>query len=451
MARQLNRRRFLRGSAGVMIALPMLEAFAPRRSRAADTPIPKRLVVMYSGGSGTVYPAWQPSGVGTDFTLGPILEPLAPHQSSLVVLSGIDNESANHQAADFHSRGIVHMLTNNDLIPIPELNNGFGHRGYASGPSVDQEVAAHIGNDTRFRSLEFGVLSTSFWGAHPNSRMTYVGANEPLPAEDSPTAAFDRIFADVGADPLQLAKIRAERRSVLDFVSEDFEEVRGSLGKFDRLRLDQHLQRIREIEKGLDFEDPEDPDEPACALPTRREFPNAHDNDQYEAIGRSHTEILVTALACDLTRVASLQWSHGQSEVHHAWLGHGGSTHHGYSHNTSPDSINTLIAINRWYAEQLAYMIELMKAIPEGDGTLFDNTLILWGNEMGEGASHNYNNTPWLLAGSCGGAIQTGQHLNYGGQPHGRVLVSVLNAMGVPAQTFGKPQFSQGPLSEILA
>ncbi len=447
MRHTLTRRRMLRGAAGVAVGLPWLEASLSSNARACSEGTPKRLIVMYSGGSGTVYSAWQPSGVGNDFSLSPILQPLQPHIDDLVVLSGIDNESCNHQAADFHTRGFVHMLTNQNLIPVPELNNGFGDRGYAGGPSVDQYIAQRIGGDTRFESLLFGVSTESFWGAHPNSRMSYAAANEPVPAEDDPEDAFNRIFSDIGADPAELDRIRQERRSILDFVLEDFDVVKQQVGSEDRERLEAHMDRVRTIEQGIDLETVA-----GCVAPGEPSFGNPHDNALYPDIGRAQTDLLVAALACDQTRVATLQWSHGQSEVGHPWLGgSAGSTHHGLSHSAEPHHIDALIDVNRWYAEQLAYLIAELKAVPEGDGTLFDHTLILWANEMGEGRSHDYNRTPWLLAGSCCNAVSTGQHLDFGDEPHGRVLVTVLGAMGLPDQTFGIPEFSAGPLPGVLA
>lgn len=446
MSRNLSRRRLLRGAGHIAIGLPFLEAFASRNGNAQEDTAPKRLVVMFSGGCGTVQSAWRPTGTGTNFTLSPILQPLQPHQSDLVVLSGIHNASCNTQGnADLHTRGITHMLTNEHLIEMPELDACCGVRGYAGGPSIDQVAADHVGDATRFRSLEFGVMTESFWGAHPNSRMSYAGPADPVPAEDDPNDAFARIFSDLGTDAAELEIIRAQRRSVLDYVLEDFEDVNSVVGAEDRMRLEAHMDRIRQIEENLDFVP-----EAECPIPPMPDFPNPHNNNQYGAIGQAQTELLVAALACDQTRVATLQWSHGQSEVHHGWLGgDAGHTHHYLSHQSDPGSISSLVEIGEWYSGRLASMLELMKAVDEGEGTMLDNTLVVWANEMGEG-QHTYENTPWLLAGSCGGAIETGQHIDYGGQPHGRLLVSVLNAMDVNVQSFGMPELSNGPLTEFL-
>jgi Protein of unknown function (DUF1552) len=169
-------------------------------------------------------------------------------------------------------------------------------------------------------------------------------------------------------------------------------------------------------------------------------------------MGARQIDLLVLALACGQTRVASLQWSRSVSQVRFTWLGIS-DTHHGLSHmpDTDPDSQTKLTLINQWYASQFANLITKLKSYPEGDGTLFDRCLLFWCNELGKGNIHSRNDAPYVLAGSAGGALKTGRLLQYPGDvPHNNLLVSLLQIMGLPDTTFGKPEWCTGPLSGLV-
>jgi hypothetical protein len=180
-------------------------------------------------------------------------------------------------------------------------------------------------------------------------------------------------------------------------------------------------------------------------------------NDNFPITGRAQMDLLVMALACDMTRVASLQWSRAVSGVQMgSWLpliqprGH-----HDMSHDadggTGADTFNDLTTINRWYSDQFAYLLSAMDAIPEGNSTMLDNSVVLWVNELGKGNSHTRNDIPFLMAGGCQGHFNTGRTIDFGGAPHGQLLVSLAHAMGYPITSFGVPQYSQGPLPGLTA
>ena len=156
------------------------------------------------------------------------------------------------------------------------------------------------------------------------------------------------------------------------------------------------------------------------------------------------------SLACDLTRVASIQWSTSVSNKVFSWLGIS-EGHHDLSHegDTNGDAQSKLIQINTWYAEQFAYLVAALKAVPEGDGTMLDNTVILWCNELGIGNLHSRTDVPYVLAGGCGGYFKTGRHLQYDGENHNNLMVSLCNAMDVNVSTFGNPAYCTGPLSKL--
>jgi hypothetical protein len=177
-------------------------------------------------------------------------------------------------------------------------------------------------------------------------------------------------------------------------------------------------------------------------------------NDSFPAIGKAQMDLLVMAMACDLTRVGTVQWERSVGDVRFTWLG-ADRGHHSLSHDpdSMADSVEMLTKINVWYAEQLAYLMTRMGSIKEGAGTMLDNTLILWCNELSRGNAHSHPDMPFVLAGGAGGAIKMGRLLRYGSTPsvhHNNLLVSIMNAMGLPDQTFGDPRYCTGPLAGLV-
>lgn len=431
---RLSRRAVLRGAGGVAIGLPFLEAMRPARSRAADPPTPRRLVLWFTA-NGTVPASWTP---GANFALSPILKPLAAHKQDLIVLSGVDMRSSGGDKKG-HNRGLGCLWSGR-----APLGGNDGDSGYGDGITVDQHIAAVVGQTNKFASLEFGVeVKTSL----PRGRMIYAGPNQPIPPEDSPWKAFNRIFAGIGDDDPEAVKLRARRQTVLDAVQDEFNALNPRLGAADRGKLDAHLTAIREIEERLDAVGTLPA---ACEAPTLGAPVDVKKNENIPAIGQLQMDLLVMALTCDLTRVASLMWSHALSGAIHTWLGHD-VDHHTISHFGDATSVERLVAINTWYAGRFAELIDRLKAVPEGDGTLFDSTVVVWGSELGKGQPHYCAKIPFVLAGSCGGHFKTGQHLTFDGASHNDLLVSLMHAMGVEGETFGDPAYCSGPLPGLSA
>lgn len=439
--KRLSRRTILRGAGGAAIALPFLDAMLPRRAHAVAPP--KRFIVMFSP-NGTL-PAWVPTGSETSFTLSPILSPLAPHQSDLVVVAGLLQQGGG---GDGHQTGIGGMLTGSPLNPGPFAGVGAPPAGWATGPSVDQRVAEGLAAPTPFRSLELGVQvgPSDDWG-----RMIYRAANQPLPPTDDPVAVYNTVFSDLHTDPAVLAHQRARHKSILDAVGGEYARIGGQLGSADKQRLDAHLTAVREIETRLTTNLVEN--NAACSDP---KVPSvaAQSNDAFPSVGGIQMDLMAMALACDLTRVASLQWSRSVSQVRFTWLGIPDG-HHDLSHrsDTDADAVNKLTLINTWYAQQMAGLIARLKATPDaGGGTLFDNTLLLWCNELAKGNTHSRQDAPYVLAGTGGGPLVTGRFLSYEGQGlnHNNLLVSILNAMGIPDTTFGQASWCTGALSGFV-
>ena len=452
-----SRRQFLKGAAGLSFALPLSFAGNGR----AQSTHPKRFVIFFTP-NGTVqdkwspYPDWNIFNSETDETgypMSPILQPLEAHRDDLLVLEGIHQQSSSDGPGDGHQRGMGHMLTGRPLQEgnLFEGGGNSGSAGWAGGISVDQHIANHIGQDTKFPSLEFGVrvLGSTVW-----SRMCYAGAGLPIPPENDPNNAFNRIFADVTGDPEQVARLRSRRLSVLDFVLEEFQQLKPKLGAENRSKVEQHFDAVREIETRL-LSDAQANE--SCQPPEATTTLNPTDPANFPEIGRLQMDLLVSSLACDLTRVASIQWTKSVGDIPFTWLGIQ-EGHHTLSHEPDGNQAaqDKLTQINQWYASQFAYLIQKMKEIPEGDGTLLDNTVILWTNELGVGNSHTRNDMPYVLAGSAGGYFNTGRYLRYGtwlnsGPPHNDLLLTLVNSMGINDTSFGSPQHCDGPIANLLA
>jgi hypothetical protein len=446
---RLSRRALLRGAGGIAIGLPLLEAMSPwrRRASAATATPPKRFIVFFSP-DGSIHENWVPTGTTTAFTLSRILAPLEAHKQSLVVLEGLENKVGGYSAhpGDDHMKGMGTMLTGIGLLPGTTQGGAGDPAGLAGGISVDQAIASGIGAGTKFKSLELGVQSGSggtVWGYS-----AYAGANQPLPPDNDPASVFNRVFAPLAGDNSALLKQQAERRSVLDAVKQSYSKLNPKLGAADKAKLDQHLANIRDLEVRLTAGSGG-----ACVKPAAPATIDYQANANFPAVGKLQMDLLLTALACDLTRVASLQWEQSVGNVRFTWVDPAITRgHHDMSHDGDAvtDTIEQLTKINIWYAQQLGYLLDGLQNTKEADGSsLLDHTLVLWVNELSRGNVHSHDKMPYLLAGGAGGALSAGRFLSYDHVPHNNLLVSCMNMMGVPGSTFGDPAFCTGPLANL--
>jgi hypothetical protein len=442
--RRLSRRTVLRGLGGMAIGLPLLDAMRSDRAAAGGLDIPQRLIVMYTP-NGTVAKNFWPEGSDDNFSLSPILEPLAPHKQDLLILDGIDMLSSLHGPGDAHQKGTGQCLTATELLEGNFPGDAGLSAGWAGGISLDQAVANHVGKDTPFTSLELGV---AVQGSNVGARINYRGAGQPLPPENSPYAAYQRLFGDAIDDPEAVERRAARRRAVLDAVSDEHRALRDKLGADDREKLENHLIAVEEIRDRLEqtvikFGGECQPLELGAPLDTELVA-------NMPVIGKLQMDLMAMAMACDITRVGTLMWTCSRAD-HVLTFADPNITegHHSLAHKGDEDApkVAQNTAINRWYAEQLAYLISALKAIPEGEGTVFDNTVILWTNEQAKGNNHSRERMPYVLAGSAGGYFATGRYLTQNQETgHNELMVSLLNAMGVETEEFGNPEFGKGPL-----
>ena len=406
-----NRRDFLRCvSAGALTA--PLASLTGRTARAAVSGPAQRLLILFTP-NGTIHEHWRPSGSEKDFSFasGTILEPLSDLRSDLLILDGMD-----FNTGDNHEGGMAAMLTAGGL------------------DSIDQYIAREIGAESRFTSLELGV-QTSAWGGNTQTRMAYNSGNMVTP-DDSPESVWSRLFGGMGDEDLL-----ARRLAVLDLTRSEINDLHGRLGAAERSRLDTHLDSLDSIERSLSGSC-EGVISPGSFSPT--------DNDVFPDTAAAQIDLAIQALACDATRVVSIQMSHTVGPVAFTWAGIS-EGHHTLSHasDTDSDSVDKFVACERWFAEQFAAIVQQLKetADPNTGAPLLDTTLVLWAKELGDGRLHTCVNVPWIMAGSGGGFFTPGRYLDLGGATHDAVLTSICQAFGLSNTTFGAG--SAGPLAVL--
>jgi hypothetical protein len=253
-----------------------------------------------------------------------------------------------------------------------------------------------------------------------------------------PAAAFDRLFGDIQADPAALERLKIKRKLVVDAVLDDYKSTRALLGAEDQTKLDAHLSALSDLERRLG----------QLGAATGCLPPERTTAEGFQQIGAAHLDLMSAALGCNLSRVATIQWETGQGSNRFSALGTE-RAHHDLSHdgNSELATQDLLTNINKFYAEQFASLLTRMAAITELDGkSLLDHSAVLWVHEVDTGNDHTYDNMPYVMAGSAGGAFETGRYLQFDRKPHGELFVSIMNAMGLPDTTFGDPEFCSGPL-----
>jgi hypothetical protein len=468
---RLSRRSLLRGAGGILVGLPALEAMSGSNARADEADPARRLVVFYTpngtnaGNSGDLAGEtdFWPAATGPDFVLGKETAPLEPLRAQLLIASGINGESCTADVAnqmsgvpgDLHSIGLAQLLTG-VATKVDEktigLIPGALPTAYGQGISVDQYIASKLALPTKFPTLEFGVQNTTDYGVLPLSRMVYSGPNQPVPAEQDPAAMFARMFSDAapGAGDSAAKQVLAQRKSVLDFVMDDFARIETRVGKSDKERLEQHVTAIRSLETRLSKQLTAEPvSVPSCgtvAPPDSPDDPQAKAN--FPTVGKLQMDLLVLALKCDLTRIATLQWSWARSNLVHAWA-QGTQGHHDMTHVGASDELSR---VNNWYASQLAYLGQQLLDTKDPTGaSLLDSSLIYWCSDVAWAYTHSYDNLRAFFLGSGGGYFKTGQHINVGGQPHQKLLVTFMNMLGLKEDKFGDASFGTGQLTSLLA
>ncbi len=431
----ISRRTLLRGL-GASLALPWLEAMGPMTGWAADTKAsqaaPNRMAFLYVP-NGINMDDWKPGYEGALRDLPKILQPLDAHKQDFSLLTGLtaDKAFANGDGGGDHARALSAFLTGCQ----PRKTDGTDIR---AGISVDQVAAARLADKTRLASLELGTEPGSMAGNCDSgyscvysSTMAWRSATQPLPKEVNPKLVFERMFGS--GSKAERMKRDAQRKSVLDLVKEDFGELNGKLGKSDQRKLDEYFSAVRDlelrIERAANMPDLKAPEN--FALP-------AGVPASYEEHIRIMGELMILAFQTDATRVCTFVLANEGSGKAYPFIGVKEGHHDLSHHGNSAEKKAKIAEINRFHVTQLAYIIERMKSIKEGDGTLLDHTMLCYGSGNSDGNRHNHDDLPILVAGKGCGTIKTGRHVVYPNRtPLNNLWLSMLNRMDIKTAQLG--------------
>ncbi len=443
---RISRRTMLRGM-GAAIALPVLDAMAPRVASAATAKPPVRMACLYFP-NGVWQDAWIPKTNGAGFELPYSLEPLADFKSSLNVISGLDK--ANSRRGDGHYAKTANFLTGEPVAKTTGKDISVG------GISMDQLAAREFGHLTPLPSLELGidpVISgidsnvgfTRLYGSY----ISWRSATLPVAREINPRFVYERLFGETGGSGRTLRK--DDSSSLLDLAYDDAKRLRGRLGRDDQVKLDEYLESVHAVEKRIDFAMKPDPREwkPESEVIIPGLPPEKAPGDFREHI-KLMMDLMVLAFQTDSTRVLSFMFANDVSGRNFSFLDGVSGGHHDMSHHEGKEEkAEQYKRITRWHVEQYAYLLGRLRSIPEGEGTLLDNSMIMFGSSISDGNSHNPNNLPIIVGGNAGGAFKTGQHIaNPKDTPLCNLYVSMLDAFGVEVDAFGD---STGPLAELAS
>jgi len=399
----------------------------------------QRLVIMFSP-NGVVPNTFWPEEEGEDFKLKESLSPLEPFKNKLLTLHGVCDKVRGD--GDSHMRGIGCLLTGTELFPGNIQGGSDTPAGWSSGISIDQEIKNYLQVDasrrTRFGSLEFGVMVPD--RADTWTRMSYSGANKPITPIDDPYQMFSKLYGRM--------KDQESLKSILDELQGDLKKVASVVNAQDRQLLEEQTNFVRELEQELKTTSTEGINHTVPELePGIKE-----DNDNMPKLSKLNIDLMVNSFANDFARVVTLQYTNSVGGAKMRWLGVD-EGHHELSHNPDTDekSQDKLTRINKWYADQMAYLAQRLSETPEpgGQGSLLDNTLIVWTNELGKGNSHTLDNIPFVLLGN-GLDFQMGRSLKYKKTAHNRLLMSLAHGFGHRIERFGNPDFcGDGPLLNL--
>ena len=444
----LPRRTVLRGLSA-SLALPLLDgmvpAFAATRNTAAN-PV-RRFGAIYVP-NGVEMRAWTPAGAGTALELSPVLQPLAPVAGQVNVLTGLADNVAiprDGEGVGDHARAAATWLTG---VHVKKTEGA----DIRAGTSLDQIVAQEFGKETQLASLELAIDSVEVLGACDQGySCAYVNTiawrtpTTPLPMENNPRAVFERRFGAADSTDLQsrLARSRQDRSS-LDFVTDEANGLNRALGAGDQLKLAQYLDAVRDVERRIQkAEEQSDRDIPVVEQPVG--IPGT-----FEEHCRLMFDLLTLAYQTDLTRVSTFMFGKEVSGRSFPEIGVPGG-HHGYSHHQNdPENLAMLAKVNTHHIAQFAYFLEKLQSIPDGDGSLLDHSLFLYGSGISDGNLHFHLDLPTVLAGGGGGHVNGGRHLRYASEtPLSNLHMSVLDKLGLPVETFGDSTGTLRYLSDV--
>ena len=445
--KHIPRRTVLRGL-GTMIALPFLDSMVPAfASPLLNKSTPRRMAFVYVP-NGAIMEDWTPAKPGAGYDLGPILKPLEPFREDLLVLTGLAQYEGNSlgDGSGDHARAGSTFLTG----VHPKKTSG---ANIQAGISADQVAAQKVGGKTRFASVELGTepgrlagnCDSGYSCAYSNS-VSWRSSSTPNPPEINPRLVFERLFGDVRTDETLDARAQRLRheRSILDFVQEDAKRLQGSLGPTDRRKLQEYLEGIRKIERRISSAEKEE-----MELPADLEKPHGVPVEFKEHV-KILFDLAAVAFQTDSTRILTFMIGPEGSNRNYPEIGVS-DAHHGLSHHRrDQEKIRKVSKINRFHIEQFAYFLGKMKSVSDGEETLLDSSMIVYGSGLSDGNLHTHEGLPVLLAGRGGKTLKPGRHMVYPEKtPLNNLFLSMLDRMGIPTETLGDSTGKLEHLSDI--
>jgi hypothetical protein len=424
----IPRRTFLRG-AGAALALPMLDAMTP--ALAVEAKRPTRLAFMQvPNGIMNLKNEFSPKAEGPIAEMPRILEPLADLKDRVVVMSGLDSQQAaglDFEVGGDHPRACTAWLTGTHC----KMTAG---ADLHAGISVDQIAAREFGKETQVASLEIGLESPEVVGACESAygcayynTISWRNENSPLPMENRPRAIFERLFGEAGTtDPEVRLAMRKEERSILDALLDDVRGMRANLGGNDRGKIDQYLEAVRDVERRMQLADKQG----------NREIPQIDQPQGAPEVFSEYFKVMADLMALawqtDMTRVITFMMGHEMSGRAYPEVGFGDAHHPNTHHQGDPEKIEKTTKINTFHIKMLSYYLDKLRSTPDGDGSLLDHSLILYGAALSDANLHLYTDLPLLLAGG-GGGVKGGVHVRFPRRtPLSNLLVTMLDKAGIP-------------------
>ena len=431
--KNLSRRTLLKGL-GAAVALPMLDAMIPAFAAPGSSAAARRMAFIYVP-NGIIMPQLTPETAGAGFQMTRILEPIAPWREDWMVLSGLtlNGGRALGDGAGDHARAAGSFLTSAHPVKTAGAD-------IKAGVSVDQMATQAVGNQTRFPSLELtcedgrlvGNCDSGYSCAYSNS-ISWRTPSSPNPAEINPRAVFERLFGDADLDPKVRAKRALYHKSILDFVSEDTKRLEGNLGSTDRRKLDEYLFAVREIEQRIEKAEKESANLPVPTMERPAGVPV-----DFSDHAKLMFDLMLAAFQTDQTRIATFMIGREGSGRTYREINISDAHHPLTHHRNNPEMVEKVAQINCYHMQQFATFLRKMKETKEGDGSLLDHSMIVYGSGLSDGNRHAHDHLPVILAGRAGGSIKSGRHVIYPAEtPMANLYVAMLDRMGVPRESFG--------------
>lgn len=431
---------------GTALALPMLEGALPLSALAQSlkpAQRPNRIAFLFVP-NGVNMEHWTPATEGALDTLPTVLEPLQPLKSEFQVLTGLAqrNAFALGDGPGDHARSSAAWLTG--VHPRKTAGSDI-----QNGISADQVASQHIGGRTRLPSLELGCERgavsgncDSGYSCAYSSSISWRSPTTPMPKEVNPRMVFERLFGDSELADESLQKRRKQRISILDLVAEDAAELKRKLGSRDKLKIEEYFTSVRDIETRL-----ERMEESEAKLVKMGQKPTGVPSDYGEHV-RLMGDMMILAFQADLTRISTFMFANEGSNRNYRNIGISDGHHDISHHGKQAEKLEKKRQIDRFHVEQLAYILNRMRSIREVEGTLLDNTMLLYGGGIGDGDRHNHDDLPILLAGRGAGTLKPGCHVRFSqGTPLNNLFLSLLDKVGVDVEQLGD---STGKLQGLL-